>query len=214
MKSYAVLGLGRFGTALAKELALSGMEVIAADSSEKLVEQVADYTTQAIVADLTDEEAIRELGLHNVDAAAICMSESLEASVLCIMIAKELGIPQVVAKAPNRRIGEIYKKVGADKVIFPEEETGIRTAHMMMSANFLDFQDISTSMRLVEIKPKKQWIGKTLYELELRKKYGLNIVAIVTKDGDVESNIRPDAVINESDLLWAFVSEKNIRKLE
>ena len=213
MKAYAVLGLGRFGKALALELAASGMEVLAADSSEKLVEQVADYTTQALIADLRDEDALRGLGLHNMDGVAVCMSESLEASIMCIMVAKELEVPQVVAKAPDRRTGQIFKKLGADKVIYPEEETGIRTAHMMMSANLLQFHDISSDIRLVEVRPKKEWIGKCLRELELRNRHGMNVVAISTKHGEVCTRIDPDEKITEDTLLWVIGTEKMVENL-
>ena len=214
MKTYAVLGLGRFGKALALELAASGMEVLAVDSSEKLVEQVADYTTQALVADLRDEDALRGLGLHNMDGVAVCMSESLEASIMCIMVAKELDVPQVIAKAPDKRTGEIFKKVGADKVVYPEEETGIRTAHMMMSANFLQFHDISSNIRLIEVKPKEEWIGKTLRELELRKHYGMNVVAVSSQNGEVSTHIKPDEKIEKDTLLWVIGAEKMIREFE
>ena len=175
-KTYAVFGLGRYGNAVAKELAESGAEVIAVDIEEKKVEELAARLPVCKCADVTDPEVLSQLGIKNVDVAIVAMAESLEASVMTTMLLKELGVGQIIVKAGNPMHRAIFEKVGADKVIEPENESGIRLAKNLLSAGFVDVADLSDNISIVEMDVRDEWVGKTLSELELRRKYSINIV--------------------------------------
>ena len=211
-KSFAVLGLGKSGRAIARELAVNGAEVIAADKSEELVNSVADEVTAAMIADLTSAEAIKGLGISNVDVVIVTMALSLEASIMCVMVAKELGVPHVVAKAKSERMGEILRKVGADEIVFPEKEAGQALSRKLLSDDFLDYFDISADLCIIEMKPKKDWIGKSLIQLDLRKKYDINVAAI-TVDGKMKASIDPQMLLTEECTLLIITSKKNYKKL-
>ena len=210
-KSFAVLGLGIFGSKLTQTLAESGAEVLIADNDEEKIKQFSDMVDTAIAADLSSEEAIRALGIGDMDVVVICMGEQLETSILCAMVAKELGVPKVMAKASSRRMGEILKKIGVDEVIFPEEEAAFRTAKRLVSQNFLDYYDLDDNLCLVNMKPKDEWVGKSLVELNLRGKYDVNVVAIKEQGGKFEQ-VDPKKPLTASSLLLLVVHKKNLKK--
>lgn len=211
-KSFVVFGLGKFGQAIADKLLESGADVMVADNDEDIIEQYSAKATTAIEADLTDPTAIKALGISNIDCAIVSMGMSLEASIICTMVSKECGVKWVVAKAGSERMGTVLKKVGADEIIYPEEESGIRTAKRLIASNFLEYFDISNELCLVEMSPKDKWVGKTLKELNLRKKYGVNVIAI--KDGVVKESIDPDEPLKAENPLIMILHKNNLSKLD
>ena len=196
-KEFAVFGLGEFGRSVALTLAKNGCEVMAIDSSSEKVQEIADSVTHAVKADATDMDVVRSLGLNNLDAVVIAIGNNLEASIMATIISKECGVPYVLAKASNDIHAAVLRKVGADEIIYPEKAMGVRTARNLMSGNFLDFIELSKSFSMVEITPPPSWVGKSLRELDLRKK-GLNVIAC--KQGDnVITQLDPDTVLREGD---------------
>jgi len=209
-KTYAVFGLGRYGRAVAKELVENGMEVIAVDAEQKIVNDAAAYLPVCKCADVTDSEVISRLGIRNIDTVVVCMASNLEASVMAVTLCKEVGVKHVVAKCANEMQQKILLRVGADEVVFPENESGIRLAKNLISSGFIDMISLSKDVSMVEIDVKDEWCGKNLIELNLRKKYGLNIVAI--KKGErVDVNINPEQPLEAETTLIVIA---NIAKLE
>lgn len=177
-KSYAVFGLGRYGSAVATELVKSGAEVLAVDKNEKFVSAVAPFVPLCKCADITDPDVIKQLGISNIDVVIIAMASSLESTVMAIMLCKEAGVPEVIVKCGDEMHRKIFLRVGADQVVFPEHESGIRLAKNLLSAGFVDIIELAENVSMVELDVKPEWIGKNLLELNLRKKYGINVVAI------------------------------------
>ena len=210
--SFVVFGLGKFGQAVADKLILSGADVMVVDNDEDIIESYSAKATTAIVADLTDPAAIKALGISNIDCAVVAMGMSLEASIMCTMISKECGVKWVVAKSGNARMGAVLTKVGADEIVYPEEESGIRTAKGLISSNFLEYFELNDDICLVEMAPKDKWVGKSLKELNLRKKYGINVVAI--KDGIVKEYVDPDEPLRGNNPLLILIHKKNLEKLD
>ena len=190
-KTYAVFGLGRYGQAVANQLVEGGMEVLAVDINQKIVNDMAASFPICKCADVTDPEVIARLGVADIDTVIICMASNLEASVMAITLCKEAGVKNVIAKCANEMHQKILLRVGADEVVFPEHESGVRLAKNLLSSGFIDMISLSKDTSIVEIDIKPEWVGKNLIELNLRKKYGFNIIAIregakVTVDLDPE----------------------------
>ena len=212
-KAFAVLGLGSFGMGAANELTERGAEVLVVDRNERLIEENAKRFTQAVIADLTDPEAIGQLGLGSMDAVIVDMSQDLEASIMCVMVAKEKGVHRVIAKAENKRKSDILKKVGADQIVFPEQESGTRTAFQLMFPDILRFFDLSSDLVIVEMQPREEWCGRTLLELELRKKHGINVIAF--RRGDKVYDVRSESdMIRSGESMLIVTSKENLEKLE
>lgn len=211
-RSIAVLGIGKFGYSVAKSMARLGAEVMVVDRNEERVRSLQDEVTYAITAELSDADAIKGLGISNMDAVVVGMAMDLEASLMSVMVSKEEGVPFVAAKAANERMGEILKKVGADQIIYPEEEAGIRVARKLISNNFLEFFEISDTLCLVEMKPNKGWGGKTLRALDLRGKYKVNVVSIKGNDGQTIYP-HPDYELKVDETLVLVVDKKELSKL-
>lgn len=213
MKSIAVFGLGRFGMSLATNLYTYGVDVLAVDKDIKLIDSVSDKVTYAVAAELSDPAAVKELGIGQMDTVVVAMGTDLEASIISVMVAKEEGVPMVIAKAANERMGVILKKVGADKIIYPEKEGGARTAKILMSDSFMEFFDIDENLCLVEMKPKQEWIGRSLRELNLRDEYKLNVVAV--KDAsEMRSYIDPDRPLEDDTDLLVVLEKKDLKNLD
>lgn len=190
MKDIAVFGLGKLGKSLAITYSNMGGKVIAVDMVQERVDEVADYVTYAIRADVTEENVIKEIGVSNVDMAIVTMGESFEASIIVTAVCKEIGISYVIAKATNSLQASILKKVGADEIINPEVETGQRMAkNVAYGGKFMDIAEISDEFSIVESKVPASWVGKTLMEINPRQKYGFNIIATKTEG---EFKINPD----------------------
>ena len=205
-QTYAVFGLGRYGSAVAKELVLSGAEVIAVDSDPYIVEDCAPFLPVCKCADVTDYKVIEQLGIKNVDVVIVAMADSLEATVLAITHCKEAGVKTVIAKCGSEIHQKIFSNVGADKVVFPEKESGTRLAKNILSAGFMDIVELSKDVSMVEIDVKPEWVGKDLIELKLRRKYAINIVAII-KNEEVITIINPEAPL-ESDMKLIVIANK------
>ena len=212
-KTYAVFGLGRYGLAVARELVANGKEVIAVDMSQKIVNDVAAYLPICKCADVTDAEVISRLGIGNIDTVIICMAGNLEASVMAVTLCKEAGVNTVIAKCANEMHQRILLRIGADEVVFPENESGIRLAKNLLSSGFIDMISLSKDVSMIEINVKEEWLGKNLIELNLRKKYGFNIVAI--KNGeDVNVNINPEQALGKDTTLIVIANTAKLAKLK
>ena len=196
-KTYAVFGLGRYGMAVARELVDNGMEVIAVDDNQDTVNNAAAFLPVCKCADVTDAEVIEKLGIAEIDMVIICMAGNLEASVMAVTLCKEAGVKTVIAKCANEMHQKILQRVGADKVVFPENESGIRLAKNLLSSGFIDMISLSKEVSIVEITVRDEWVGKNLIELNLRKKHGLNIVAIKC-DGEVNVNVNPEMPLDKA----------------
>ncbi len=212
-KTYAVFGLGRYGTAVAKELVENGMEVIAVDTQEKIVNDAAAYLPVCKCADVTDAEVISRLGIGNIDTVIVCMASNLEASVMAITLCKEAGVNTVIAKCSNEMQQKILLRVGADQVVFPEKESGIRLAKNLLSSGFIDMISLSKDVSVAEIDVKDEWCGKNLIELKLRKKYGFNIVAI-KKGEEVNVNVNPEQVLDAESSLIVIANTAKLAKMK
>ena len=212
-KTYAVFGLGRYGLAVVRELVANGKEVIAVDMSQKIVNDVAAYLPVCKCADVTDAEVISRLGIGNIDTVIICMASNLEASVMAVTLCKEAGVNTVIAKCANEMHQKILLRVGADRVVFPENESGIRLAKNLLSSGFIDMISLSKDVSMVEIDVRSEWIGKNLIELNLRKKYGFNVVAL-KKGEKVNVNINPEQVLDASTTLIVITDVAKLGKLK
>lgn len=211
-KTYAVLGLGKFGISIATELAKAGAEVLAVDLSDENVHNIADTVTYAVKADVCDAEAMNSLGLSNMDGVVVAITESMDASIMATILAKEAQVPFVMSKAKDEIHKRILEKVGADRVIIPEKESGVRMAYNMLSGNFMDLVELSDRIRLIEIPIRPEWQGKTLRELNLRQKQKINILAI-RKANEVVVNIDPDEKLEEGITMWITVDKADMFKL-
>lgn len=181
-RQFAVLGLGRFGSHLAVHLARRGYQVLAIDRDEKLVQQLSDQVTLAKVADCADVEALREAGVANCDAVIVAIGSNLEGSILATVAVKELGVPQIIAKAQNDMHGKILERVGATEVVYPEKDMALRLANRLTSANILDLIELSPDYTLLEEKVTTEMVGKSLAALDLDSKAGVAVVAIKRND--------------------------------
>lgn len=212
-QTYAVFGLGRYGLNVAKELVNSGVDVIAVDSSEQIINQVAKELPFCKCADSTNIEVLKKLGIANVDTVVVAMAGNIEASVMTVMHCKELGVKNVIAKCSSEMHYKILTKVGADKVVFPEKDSGIRLAKNLISSGFVDVIELNNDVSMVELEMKKEWIGKNLLELNLRKKYSLNVIAIKENE-QIEINIDPQSILKENQTLIVIGSKAKLSKLK
>ena len=212
-KTYAVFGLGRYGRAVARELVENGMDVVAVDAEQKIVNDAAAYLPVCKCADVTDSEVISRLGISNIDTVVVCMASNLEASVMAVTLCKEAGVKNVIAKCANEMQQKILLRVGADKVVFPENESGIHLAKNLLSSGFIDMISLSKDVSLIEVDVRDEWCGKNLIELNLRKKYGFNIVAI--KKGErVNVNINPEHPLEAETTLIVIANIAKLGKIE
>ena len=212
-KSYAVFGLGRYGIAVAKELVNNGADVLAVDIDEDIVNSAVADIPFCRCADITDPEVIKQLGISNVDVVVVAMANNLEASVMSVILCKEAGVNMVIAKCSDEMQGKILCKVGADKVVYPENESGVRLAKNLLSAGMVDLIDLSDDISVIEIPVREKWVGKTLIELDLRKKYAINIIAIRNGE-DILINVDPNVQLSSEMQLVVIINKTNINKLK
>ncbi len=212
-KTYAVLGLGRYGTAVAKELVKNGADVIAVDKNEQIVQDSSVYLPICKCADITDPEVISELGISNADVVIVAMASSLEGSILAITLCKEAGVKTVIAKCANETHRKILKRVGADTVVFPENESGTRLAKNLLTSGFTDILTLSDDLSLVELAARDEWVGKSLKELNLRKKYTVNVVAF-RKNGKITAPVNPEELLDKDTEIIAIVNTAKLSKLK
>ena len=212
-QSYAVFGLGRYGRAVAKELVENGAEVLAVDINEDIVNAVVSEIPYCRCADVTDGEVIKRLGISNVDVVIIAMATNLEASVMATMLCKEVGVKTVIAKCASEMNCKILSKVGADRVFFPEKESGTRLAKNLLSSGFVDIIELNNDVSMIEMDVKPEWVGKSLIELNLRRKFGINVVAIL-QGKNVNINIDPEKPLTASMELVVIVQTSKLSKLK
>jgi trk system potassium uptake protein TrkA len=212
-KSYAVFGLGRYGRAVAEELVNNGAEVLAVDIDQTRVDSAVDTIPVCKCADITEPEVIKRLGIANIDVVIIAMASNLESSVMAVTLCKEAGVPTVIVKCGNEMHQKIFKRVGADKVIFPEKESGIRLAKNLLSAGFSEMIELSDDVSMVEIDVKDEWVGKTLIDLSLRNKYSINVVAI-RMDNKINTAIDPNLPLEKGMQLIVIANKLKLQKLK
>ena len=200
MKSFVVIGLGRFGSEVARSLCRQGCEVLAIDVDSDLVQQISEEVTQAVTGDARDKEILRALDAKSFDCGVVCIGDSLGDSVLATMNLKELGVPYLVCKASNETHKEVLKKLGADRVVIPEKENANRLAKSLGSNNVLDYIELSDEYGIIETPAPEKWDGKTLIELNVRAKLGVNILAI-KRDGNIKVSPAADYKILKGDVL-------------
>ena len=212
-KSYAVLGLGRYGYAVACELVESGADVLAVDIREGTVNAAATKLPLCKCADVTDPAVIKQLGIGGMDVVIIAMAQNLEASVMATMLCKEAGVPTVIAKCSTEMGQRILYRVGADKVVFPETESGVRLAKNLLSAGFVDVIELSRDVCMVEMDVRPEWVGKNLIELALRRRYGINVVA-VRRGEDISVGIDPEKPFTAEMKLLVIANTAKFGKLK
>ena len=212
-KTYAVFGLGRYGKSVAQELNDNGVEVLAVDMDEELVNSCATELPYCKCADVTDPDVIKQLGISNIDVVIIAISGSLETSVMATTLCKEVGVKNVIVKCSNEMHGKILSRVGADKVVLPEMESGIRLAKNLLSSGFVDILELTGNISLVEIDVKPEWIGKSLIDLNLRKKYSINVIAI-QQNNDVTTDIDPAKPLAETMKMIVVADRTKLEKMK
>lgn len=212
-KQYAVLGLGKFGYSVAITLENMGCDVIVVDNSAEKIQNIADSVSFAIRADIGESNVIKSLGARNLDGAIIGVSENMEASIMATIVAKEVGIPYVIAKAQNELHGKILRKVGADSIIFPEKEMGSRIAKALVSTHFADLIELSADYSLVEIEVPVKWVGKSLLELNVRQRHNINVIGLI-QDDEVEVSLNPNDPLPSHGLIIVVGSNKALQKFK
>jgi len=212
-KQFAVIGMGRFGSSVARSLSEMGFQVLAIDSDEHRIQDIVSIVTYAVTADSTDEEAMRSLGIRNFDVVVVAIGQDIQASILTTLILKDMGVARIIVKAQNELHGKVLHKIGADKIIYPERDMGLRLAHHLISPNILDFIELSEDHSIAEILATEGMIGKSLKGLNLRARFGCNVMAI--KKGTA-MNISPNAddLIQPEDILVVVGKNKDLKSLE
>ncbi|MBR4669012.1 MAG: TrkA family potassium uptake protein [Butyrivibrio sp.] len=208
-KSIAVLGLGKYGCSLAKSLYNMGEDVLVADRDESLIRDISSNVTSAVCANLENEDEVLALGLQNMDIVITAMGGNIAASIMCVAIAKEKGVKTVISKASSQRMGKILDRVGADKIIDPEQEGGVRSARILASKSIHDYFELDDNLCMVELQPRTTWIGKSLIELDLRKKYNMNVAAVKEK-GQSWGYISPTKKLTDKNLLMVIIEKKDL----
>ena len=212
-KQFLVFGLGRFGTSLAKSLCKLGQEVLAVDSDEELVNDIAPFVTQAIQLDATDETALQSIGVKNFDGAIVSIGQNTRDSILVCVLLKEMGVPYLVAKANDDLHAKVLMKIGVDRVVFPERDMGARLARSIITPTVLELMDLSDEYQIMETLLPSSWVGQTLIGLNVRRKYGVNILAIHREERFLVSPA-PDMAFAQGDTLLVMGKRADIEKLD
>ncbi|WP_320046195.1 TrkA family potassium uptake protein [uncultured Ilyobacter sp.] len=215
-KQYLVIGLGRFGTSVAKTLYEAGEDVLAVDIDEDLVQEAVNNSIvdNAVTLDVADERAMKEIGAGNFDVAFVCIGSNLQSSIIITLILQEMGVKNIIAKAVSKSHGKVLGKIGATKVIYPEEYMGKRVALLAMEPNMIEHLRFSQDFLLVEVKAPSIFWNKTLMELGIRNKYNVNIVGIKKGNGTLDPTPRADSVIEKDDILLVITDAKTAKQLE
>lgn len=212
-KQYAIIGMGRFGSSVANALTDMGFDVLAIDTNEQRIQEMSNIVTHAVSANSTDEEALRALGIRNFEVVVVAIGQDIQASILTTLILKDLGIPTLIVKAQNELHGKVLQKIGADKVIYPERDMGLRVAHHLTSPNILEYIELSDDYSIVEMRVSELMVGKNLIELNVRARFGCNVMAIKTGSN---MNISPEATepLRHNDVLVILGKPQDLIKLE
>jgi trk system potassium uptake protein TrkA len=211
-KEYIVIGLGRFGSNVAKQLEANGCRVLAIDKNETRIGQIADYVTLAMSVDVKNEDALKELGGRNFDGAIISIGHSLDASVLAAIWAKEQGIKQIIAKAYDDMQGKILTKIGVDEIVYPEREMGVHLANNLAFNNLFDAIELTQEYSIADVGTLDSWAGKSLKELKIREKYGVNVIAI-KRAGALIINPPADEPTKKSDVFVLLGLNNTLKKI-
>ena len=211
-KQFIVIGLGRFGYSVVKTLVDANADVLAIDMNEEKVDDVSEIATHAVAVDATDENALKALGIRNFDVAVVCVGD-MQSSVLITLICKELGVKYVLVKAKDELHAKVLFKIGADKIVFPERDTGIRVANNLLASNLIDFIEIFKNYGMLEISVPADWVGKSLLELNIRKNFNVSVIAI--KHGE-EINVNPSAddKLTKGDVIVVIGSDEDMNKIK
>jgi len=212
-EQFVIIGCGRFGSAVAQELTKLGREVMIVDVDQDVVQNMSNIVTYAVQADVTDANTVKTLGIGNFDTAIVTMGANIQGSMLATLLVKETGVKKVISKAQSKVHSQILYKIDADRVIFPEREMGIRLAKNLVSKNVLEFIELSEDYSVIELRVTEDWIGKTLEELDMRKKYGVNVVAIKNLN-DVNISVLGSYEIQENDRLVVIGQNENLNQFE
>lgn len=200
MKQYIVIGAGRFGTSLATSLVEAGQEVMVIDDDEKVIQQLSEVMDNVAIVNATDESALRNIGLRNFDVAIVCIGTDLRDSIMATLLAKDLGVPYVISKATDKLQADVLRKIGADRVVFPEHDMGVKLSKALTFDNLVDYMQLDDTHSIFELTVPSSWVGSNLKELSVRKKYAINVVGI--KRGDkFEVPANPNKVFEEDDII-------------
>ena len=215
MKSYLVVGMGRFGSSVALRLQELGNEVLVMDENAENIQRLADRVTYAVVGDARDEEVLRSLGAQNFDCAIVAIGGDLAASILVTLNLKSMGVPQVICKAPNELYKRAREKVGADRVVIPEREMGIKLAQNLVSSSVLDYIELSRECGIAEIVTPDTWVGKSVRELNVRAKYGVNIIALRDEASDnITVNLGPEYQLKATDVMVILGNNEDLLRVQ
>lgn len=209
--SYGVVGLGRFGSALAKELAAAGADLLVIDQNEEKVREMRELTDNALVVHGLDKKTLEETGIQNCDVAVVCIGEHMESSILTTLNLVDMGVPKVISKATSAEHGEILRRLGAE-VVYPERDMAIRLAKRLESSRVLDFIQLSSKINITKFAVPDKMVGKSVAETNLRAQFGLNIIAIVNGP-DVLESVHPDYVFRAGDCMFVSGSEASVNEL-
>jgi trk system potassium uptake protein len=212
-KEFVVIGLGRFGGSIVRSLAEQGMEVMAIDQDEDKVNEFSSIASHAVVADSTDESVLKSLGIRNFDHVIVAIGDDIQSSVLTTLMLKEIGVKKITVKAQNDYHEKVLRKIGANQVVHPERDMGRRIAHNIVSNNVLDYLELSDEHSIMEIVANDQLVGNTLIDLDIRAKYGINIVAI-KRDRDIIVSPQADEQIRVGDILIVIGADTDINRFE
>lgn len=212
-KTLAVLGLGKYGVSLAKNMYEMGADVLIVDNDPDKLKEMKDYCTAAVCADLTNEDEVAMLGLKNMDIVAIAMGRNLSASIMSVAVAKEQEVPLIVAKSSSDRMSKILKKIGADKIIVPEEYGGEQSARILASDTFLDYFNVDENLCIVEMLPMPKWIGKNVIELNLRKNYKINVIAFKNPESGNWHTLDPHSPLQKENELLIVLERDQLYRI-
>lgn len=213
IKQFVVFGLGRFGQSVATSLAESGYEVMVVDQSEEKVQEMSTIVTQAVQADATDQETLKALGIRNFDVAIVAIGKDIQSSIMTTLLLKELNVPYVVAKASTDSHKRVLEKLGADRIISPEQDMGQRLANNLIAGNIIDYIQLSHDYSIMEIAILPEWSGQSIAELDIRAKYGINIIAI-ERNKEILVTPGPSYILQEGDFIVIVGNNKSIQELE
>jgi len=212
-RQFAVIGIGRFGASVAAKLYEMGYDVLAIDTSESRIDGIVDKVTHAVVADSTSETALKSLGISNFDVVIVAIGQDIQASILTTLVLKEMGVKQIVTKALTEQHGKVLQKIGADRIVFPERDMGIRVANNLAAANVLDFIELSPDFSIVEFIATAEMVGKSLKELDFRAKFGVNVLAIRTADKNISVSPGASDRIQAGDLLIMVGENTSLQRM-
>ena len=213
-RQFAVIGLGRFGTSVARTLFHLGYEVLAIDTSEERLRYIKEEVTSTAIADTTDAAALKALGIRNFDVVVVAIGGDVQANIMTTLLLKEQGVPYVLAKALNKMQGRVLEKVGADRVVYPERDMGKRIAHSLVCADLVDYIDIAAGYRVEEVVAPRWMQGHTLGQLELRHKHGVTAILLRHPDGSLEFSPGRDSMVNLGDVLVFAGATADLERLE